>query len=471
MHIPDGYLGPETYGGLWAVMAPVWIYASKKVKENFDAARVPYLAMASAFALVAMVFMVPLPGGTSGHISGATLVAILLGPWAAVVAVSVALIIQALVFGDGGITAIGANCFNIAFIGSVIGYGIYAMVSRFGSKFHFSATGRGGAGPSHSLTIRLVSAGIASYVAINLGGLSTALQLGLQPLLHPAGSGSSSYFPYPPQIVIPAVVLPHLTVVGLLEATVTVLVLLVLSKAEPAMVGIRRSLPLLLVALFLVLPASGVFAHDYWIEKRGDDFMLVFGHGSQRSEFDASKVKTLKAFDNQGREMGVTKEKKGTEILLKPEGQPSLLFVEVDDGYWSKTIYGWKNLPKRKASRVVESTRSFYYSKALLSWNETLQRPLSDARLDIIPLQDPKNLKAGDLLPLRVLYQGNPISGVEVEGGDHQKVATTDREGVAKVRLSKGHHLFSVNYREPLKNDPDADTLSITATLTFEVTK
>ncbi len=470
MHIPDGYLGPETYGGLWAVMAPVWIYASKKVKENFDAARVPYLAMASAFTLVAMVFMVPLPGGTSGHISGATLVAIFLGPWAAVVAVSVALIIQALVFGDGGITAIGANCFNIAFVGSVIGYGIYAMASRFGSKFYASAIRGGGTGLSPYLTVRLVSAGIASYVAINLGGLFTALQLGLQPLLHPGGTGSS-YFPYPLQIVIPAVVLPHLTVLGLLEATVTVLVLLVLSKAEPVMAGVRRSLPLLLVALFLVLPASRVSAHDYWIEKRGDDFMLVFGHGSQRLEFDASKVKTLKAFDDRGREMGVTKERKGTGILLKPEGQPSLLFVEVDDGYWSKTIYGWRNLPKRKASRVVESTRSFYYSKVLLSWSETLQRPLSEAKLDIMPLQDPKNLKAGDILLLRVFYQGNPISGVEVEGGDHQRVTTSDREGVAKVKLSKGHHLFSVNYREPLKNDPDADILSITSTLTFEVTK
>jgi cobalt/nickel transport system permease protein len=471
MHIPDGYLGPETYGGFWAIMVPIWMVASKKVKQSLEATHVPYLAMASAFSLIAMMFTVPLPGGTTGHITGSTLVAVLLGPWAAILAVSVALMIQALVFGDGGITSIGANCFNIAFIGAMVGYGIYRFISRLGSKLIDQPQEAGKTSRASNLFLHLLGAGIASYISINLGGLFTAVELGLQPLFHPAGSGASLYFPFPLKIAIPAVMVPHLTAVGLLEVTVTVLVLLVILKSQPALVNRMKTVCFVsMVILIAVLPTL-VFAHDFWIEKKGNEFMVVYGHGSQRLEFEPSKIKTIKAFDLKGKEVEVNKEKRGTGIALKTVESPSLFFVEIDDGYWSKTIYGWKNLPKTKASRVVESFRSFYYSKALLSWGEAVQRPLSDARLDILPIENPFELKEGNLLPIRVLYQGKPISDLEVEGGDHKKISTTDKEGVAKLKISKGHQVFSVNYKEPIKNDPDADSLRITSTLTFEVTK
>jgi cobalt/nickel transport system permease protein len=471
MHIPDGYLGPETYGGFWAIMVPIWMVASKKVKQSLEATRIPYLAMASAFSLVAMMFTVPLPGGTTGHITGSTLVAVLLGPWAAILAISVALIIQALVFGDGGITAIGANCFNIAFIGATTGYGICMLITKVVSKAktRFSEAKR--TSPPQDLLTSLIAAGVASYFAINLGGLFTALELGLQPLLHPGGSEASLYFPFPLKIAIPAVMIPHLTAVGLLEVTVTVLVLLVIFKSQPTMIGWIKNISFLVMVILIAILPSSLLAHDFWIEKKGNEFMVVFGHGTQRLEFEPSKIKNVKAFDLRGKEVGVNKEKRGTGILLKTDEPPSLLFVEIDDGYWSKTIYGWKNLPKRKASRVVESFRSFYYSKALLSWGEAVQRPLNDAKLDILPLENPFELREGNVLPVRILYQGKPISGLEVEGGDHQKIATTDKEGVARLKVSKGHQVFSVNYKEPIKNDPDADSLRITSTLTFEVTK
>jgi nickel transport protein len=145
--------------------------------------------------------------------------------------------------------------------------------------------------------------------------------------------------------------------------------------------------------------------------------------------------------------------------------------VEIDNGYWSKTIYGWKNLPKRKASRVVEANRSFYYSKALVTWNEALQTPLSSAHLDILLLKNPYELKAGDSLPIQVICRGKPVAGVEVEGRNHEVVSTTDKGGMAKVRMSRGPQLISVSHKEPIKDDPDADYLSLTATLTFEVEK
>jgi uncharacterized GH25 family protein len=237
------------------------------------------------------------------------------------------------------------------------------------------------------------------------------------------------------------------------------------------MIGWMRNISILLMAISIAILPPSLLAHDFWIEKKGSEFMVVFGHGTQRLEFEPSKIKNVKAFDLRGKEVGVNKVKKGTGVLLRTEEPPSLFFVEIDDGCWSKTIYGWKNLPKTKTSRVVESFRSFYYSKALLSWGEAVQRPLGDAKLDILPLENPFESKGENILPLRILYQGNPISGLEVEGGDHQKMATTDREGVARLKVSKGHQVFSVKYKEPIKNDPDADSLRTTSTLTFEVTK
>src|SRR3990170_140524 len=129
MHIPDGYLGPATYGVMYAAVVPFWAFASWKLNRTLKAKQAPYLAIGAAFSFVIMMFNIPIIGGTTGHATGATLIAVLIGPWAAMISVSAALIIQALLFGDGGITAIGANCFNIAAVGSFVGYGLYRLIA------------------------------------------------------------------------------------------------------------------------------------------------------------------------------------------------------------------------------------------------------------------------------------------------------------------------------------------------------
>lgn len=221
--------------------------------------------------------------------------------------------------------------------------------------------------------------------------------------------------------------------------------------------------------LFVIAPE--VSAHDFWIDQKGKEFLLIYGHGDQREEFDLSRVKTVRAFGPGGGEIEVRREKKEKGLLLRPVEPPSWIFVEVDNGYWSKTIYGWKNLPKRKASRVVEANRSLSYSKALMTWNDGLQSPISIAQLDIVLLKSPFELKPGDSLPIKVFYRGKPIAGVEVEGRDHEVVSTTDKDGMARVRMGKGQQLISVSHKELMKDNPDADYLNLTATLTFEVGK
>jgi nickel transport protein len=234
----------------------------------------------------------------------------------------------------------------------------------------------------------------------------------------------------------------------------------------------RPYTPWILIALGLLLAlAPEASAHDFWMDRRGPDFLLVFGHGDQREEFDPAKVKTVKAFGPEGREVEVRREKNEKGLLLRPAASPSWIFAEIDNGYWSKTIYGWKNLPKRKASRVVEAIRSWYYSKALVSWSEALGSPMTGIPLDITLLKNPLDMKTGDLLPIQVFLRGKPAEGLEVEGRDHAVISKTDREGKGMVKVGKGRQSISVDYKEPLKDDPDADFLTLTSTLTFEVEK
>ncbi|MGN1063912.1 MAG: energy-coupling factor ABC transporter permease, partial [Thermoguttaceae bacterium] len=105
MHIPDNYLSASTCAVLAAAVAPVWIHSVKKVTREFPKERFSALGVAAAFSFLAMMFNVPLPGGTTGHAVGGTVLAVLLGPEAACLALSIALLIQALLFGDGGVLA------------------------------------------------------------------------------------------------------------------------------------------------------------------------------------------------------------------------------------------------------------------------------------------------------------------------------------------------------------------------------
>jgi len=221
MHIPDGYLGPATYGTMYGIMAPVWAIASRKLARTLKTKEAPTLALGAAFSFVIMLFNIPMPGGTTGHAVGATLIAVLLGPWAATIAVSVALVIQAFLFGDGGITAIGANCFNIAYAGSFAGYGIYRLLAG---------------GPAVAERRRLTAAGIAAYASLNISAFLTAVQLGIQPLIARGVDGKPLYAPFPLELAVPAIALEHLLLFGFVEAAVTVLVLRYIMKNEPEMV-------------------------------------------------------------------------------------------------------------------------------------------------------------------------------------------------------------------------------------------
>lgn len=226
MHIPDGYLSPQTCGVLGAASAVTAAVSTYKTAKTVKAKYIPLLSIGAAFSFIIMMFNVPIPDGTTAHGVGGALLAVVLGPWAAFISITIALIIQALFFGDGGILALGANVFNMAVILPFTAYLIYRLIS-----------GRS------ELTSkrRWVAAGIAGYIGINLAALAAGFEFGMQPLLFHTANGTPLYSPYSLGQAIPAMSFAHLTVAGPVEAVIAGLVVAYLQKTNPAMLMLNKT--------------------------------------------------------------------------------------------------------------------------------------------------------------------------------------------------------------------------------------
>lgn len=205
MHIPDGFLSPVITIPAWAASIPVWILA---VRRRFGSSSVEWLPVVGALTAVASVIqtiMIPMPGGTSTHLLGAALLAILYDPWVAFVCESLVLLIQALFLGAGGLTVLGVNALAMGLLGPLAAW----LVFRAARRLHEKA-----------------AAFAAAYVAMQVSTLAIALVLGLQHML------SERYFPVPMKLTLPVMMLPSLTVAGVLEGLYTVGALSLLRKVK-----------------------------------------------------------------------------------------------------------------------------------------------------------------------------------------------------------------------------------------------
>jgi cobalt/nickel transport system permease protein len=268
VHIPDNYLSPATCAVMGAAMVPVWTVAVRKVTQEFDKARIPHMGIGAAFAFLIMMFNVPVPGGTTAHALGGTLLAVVLGPWSACICVSIALLVQALLFGDGGILSFGANCFNMAFICPFLGYFIYRFISQ-------RVKGQRGE------YIGLVA---GSYIGINMAALTDSIEFGLQPLLAHNAAGQPLYCPYPLSVSIPAMLIPHLAVAGVVEAAFTVAIVSFIRRVSPGMIheGAKtriRPIFAVLVALICLSPLGLLAAGEAWGEWGPEEIASVANGG------------------------------------------------------------------------------------------------------------------------------------------------------------------------------------------------
>ena len=214
MHIPDNYLSPASCAVLAVAAAPVVGLSITKVKaqlkENKELA--PMLGIAASLSFLLMMFNVPIPGGTTAHAVGGVLLSILIGPYAASLALSVALLLQALLFGDGGILALGANIFNMAIAMPFVGYAVYHF---FRKQNHETA-----------------GVLIGSYVGINVAAFLTAIELGIQPIIATQG-GEPLYNPYGLAVTIPAMMVTHLTIAGAVEVFFTYVIYRFVKQVAP----------------------------------------------------------------------------------------------------------------------------------------------------------------------------------------------------------------------------------------------
>jgi len=201
VHIPDGFISPQTYLPAYAAAAALWTYAMRRIKRDLDSETLPFLAACTALSFVLMMVALPLPGGTTVHAAGIGLLAVSFGGWMGFLAVSLVLAMQALLFGDGGITALPINALAMGFAGSFAAVGIWKSLGRINE------------------TLALFLAG---WLSIALPALLVALALGIQPVIAHDPQGNPLFFPFGFNITLPAVVLPHL-LVGLAEGLLTVL--------------------------------------------------------------------------------------------------------------------------------------------------------------------------------------------------------------------------------------------------------
>jgi len=211
MHIPDGLLDPITTIVLWIITIAIMIFGyfrmGKMFEEEDSEKMIPYIGVLAAIIFAFQFVNYPVPGGTSGHLVGGTLVAIILGPWASVIVLFLILVIQSL-FGDGGITALGANTFNMGIIGGIVGFYIVMLFVRLLNNTSLKK----------ELKVTIATA-IGSYIAIVLASFICGIEIGI--------SGT-----IPIEIAVPAMVFWHI-LIGIGEAIISALIVYYIYKTKP----------------------------------------------------------------------------------------------------------------------------------------------------------------------------------------------------------------------------------------------
>ncbi len=246
MHIPDGFLSVSVSVVFWALSAIVILVALARVNRDLGEREVPVMGVLAATIFAGQMLNFAVTGGTSGHLLGAALASILLGPWAAVLVMTSVVSVQALIFQDGGLLALGANLFNMAVIGPFVSYAVYRLVLRLAGKRSWS----------------ILAAGFtAAWASIETAALACGLQLAL--------SGIS-----PANIAVPAMGAIH-ALIGIGEGLITVGALSLVLAARRDLLKVGQAQPAgstlvwaggLLITLLLAVLSPLASAHPDGLE-------------------------------------------------------------------------------------------------------------------------------------------------------------------------------------------------------------
>ncbi len=211
MHISDGLMAPVIWIAGMAIALAFVALAFRRVERRLEDRTVPYMAILAAGIFLAQMLNFPIIGGTTGHLIGAALAVALLGPWGAIAIIFTILVIQSLVFGDGGITALGLNTLNMAVIGSLAAWGVIRLTPK---------------------RYKLPGIAVAAWAAVFLGATACAIELALSHAIDPSYGIDGI-------IALPSMMGLH-SVIGIGEAIITTSVIAFLAKVAPETLGMAQ---------------------------------------------------------------------------------------------------------------------------------------------------------------------------------------------------------------------------------------
>ena len=214
MHIPDGFLDPKTWGALYGVSGGTTAYALYRVRDRLEGKKIPLLGITAAFIFAAQMLNFPVAGGTSGHFLGALLACVLLGPFEGFLVMVTVLTVQCFFFADGGLTALGANIFNMGIVAGLLSYYLMVLLKAPLSRL---------VGEKKAL---LSSVAVFSWVSVVLASAACAIELAL--------SGTVPF-----NVTFPAMVGVH-CLIGIGEAIITTVALAVVLQSRPDLVDAYR---------------------------------------------------------------------------------------------------------------------------------------------------------------------------------------------------------------------------------------
>ena len=205
MHVPDGFLSPTITLPAWGAAAPLWYWSARRSFGASVTERLPVMGALTALAFVVQSIMIPVPGGTSIHLTGAAVLAIVFNPGVAFACESLVLLLQAVLLGAGGITVLGVNALAMGLVGPAVAWLVDRALRRFSGR---------------------LAAFAGAYLGLQAATLGLSLVLGLQHHLSP------DYMPVPFPVTLAAMMVPSLAVTGVVEGLYTVATLALLRKAR-----------------------------------------------------------------------------------------------------------------------------------------------------------------------------------------------------------------------------------------------